>query len=68
LYDPGELETDIAYLCKKLQISRGEFDALMAAPVHHYSDFPNQKRLYLGLKRLQRFVERMAGRRVRAYS
>jgi N-acetyl sugar amidotransferase len=68
LYDPDELETDIAFLCKKLRISRAEFDELMAAPVHHYTDFPNHNARYRWLKRVQRLVERAAGRRVTGYS
>lgn len=68
LYDPDELETDIAFFCKKLRLSRAEFDELMAAPVHHYSDFPNQDRLYRGLKYLQGAYESAFGKRVRVYS
>lgn len=67
LYDPEELETDTAFLCKKLRISRGEFEELMAAPIHHYSDFPNHDRSYRWLKRLRRFIERVSGRRVGGY-
>jgi aminotransferase len=68
LYDAGELDTDIAYLCKKLLIARAEFDALMAAPTHHYTDFPNDKRRYRFLKRAQGIVESVLRRRVRKYS
>lgn len=68
LYDPDELETDINYFCKKLQISRAEFDELMTVPTHHYSEFPNQDRLFRGLKRMQRLYEKTFGKRVRVYS
>ena len=68
LYDPDELETDIAYFCKKLQISRHEFDDLIAAPVHHYSDFPNWDHRHRMLKKTQAFVERMTGRKRNIYS
>jgi len=68
LYDPAELEEDISYLCKKLQISRAEFDQIMAAPIHHYSDFPNWDGLYRRLKQGQGVVERLLGRRVEVYS
>lgn len=67
LYDPDELETDIAFLCKKLRISRPEFEELMAAPIHHYTDFPNHDRAYRVLKRVQGLVQRVAGRRVGGY-
>jgi N-acetyl sugar amidotransferase len=68
LYDPTELEADIAYLCKKLQIDRAEFDRLMAAPIHHYSEFPNDSARYGRLKAVQAVVQRVLGRRVRLYS
>lgn len=68
LYDPVELETDIVFFCKKLQISRAEFDALMKAPIHHYSEFPNQDRYYGLLKKMQRLLERVARRKVKVYS
>ena len=68
LYDADELETDIVFVCKKLQISRSEFAELMQAPVHHYSEFPNQDRWYRGLKRAQHAVEGVLGRPVRVYS
>jgi N-acetyl sugar amidotransferase len=68
LYDPDELETDIEFLCKKLRLTRAEFDQLMAAPVHHFSDFPNQDGRYRMLKGVQQLVESVAGRRVRVQS
>lgn len=68
LYDPDELETDILYFCKKLQISRAEFEELMSAPVHHYSDFSSWDRRYRFLKNTQLFFENMTGRRNNIYS
>lgn len=68
LYDPRELEVDIAYFCKKLRISRAQFDQLMAAPVHAYDDFPTWEGRYRLLKRVQRAVEGLTGRRVNVYS
>lgn len=68
LYEPIELETDITFLCKKLQISRAEFNELMAAPIHHYSEFRNQDRLYGALKHAQRLFETVFDKRVVVYS
>lgn len=68
LYDPAELETDITYFCKKLRISRQEFDELMEAPIHHYTDFPNWNDRYRMLKRTQRLVTKALGRDFRVYS
>jgi aminotransferase len=68
LYDPRELEVDIAYFCKKLRITRADFDAFMAAPPHHYSDFDTWEGRYRALKRVQGIAERLTGRRVKVYS
>jgi N-acetyl sugar amidotransferase len=68
LYDPQELEIDIAYFCKKLHISRQQFDALMTAPTHHYTDFPTWDGRYRLLKEAQGFAERILGRRFNVYS
>jgi len=68
LYDPRELEIDISYFCKKLRISRADFDKLMSAPVHDYDDFPTWEGRYRLLKRVQRVVEGVTGRRVNVYS
>ena len=68
LYDPFELETDITFFCKKLRISRAEFDALVAAPNRHHTDFPTWDSRYQLAKKSQAFIERMLGRRVAIYS
>jgi len=68
LYDPRELETDIAYFCKKLRISRAEFDALLAAPNRHHTDFPTWEGRRRMAKKLQTVVERLLGRSVAVYS
>jgi hypothetical protein len=68
LYDSQELEIDIGYFCKKLRISRAEFDDLIKQPNRHYTDFPNWDSRYLWLKRLQVAVERFSGKRVNVYS
>jgi N-acetyl sugar amidotransferase len=68
LYDLRELEIDIEYFCKKLRITRAQFDEFMRTPPHHYTDFPTWERRYRMLKSAQGFVERLAGRRVRVYS
>lgn len=68
LYYPFELETDITYFCKKLKITRAEFDELMEAPIHHYSEFPNWDSRYRLLKRVQSMVARIFGRQIRVYS
>jgi hypothetical protein len=68
LYDLDDLEIDITYLCKKLRISRPQFDDLMDAQIHHYSEFPNWDNHYKWLKRLQGFAQRLLGRNFKVYS
>lgn len=68
LYDPQELEIDIAYFCKKLRLSRAQFDELMRVTPHHFTDFPTWEGRYRLLKTVQETVERVLGKRVRVYS
>lgn len=68
LYDPQELEIDVAYFCKKLKISRDQFNDLMNAPKHHYTDFPNWDSRHRNFKKLQGVFERIIGKRFRVYS
>lgn len=68
LYEPQELENDIQYFCKKMCITRKQFDDFITAPVHHYTDYPNGDKLYHLLKNLQSFMERLLGRNIRVYS
>lgn len=65
LYDPAELEIDINYLCKKLRISRQEFDGFMSAEVHDYSDFPNWDGHYQFVRNAKRTVSRLIGRDIK---
>lgn len=68
LYDPQELEIDIVYLCKKLHITRDQFDNMMAGPSHDYSEFPNWNGRHRLVKILQALVERILQRRINVYS
>ena len=68
LYDPRELEVDIDYMCKKLRITRPEFEELMLAKPQLYSDFQNWERRYELLKKAQSFAQRMTGKTLKAYS
>lgn len=68
LYDPLELEIDLDYMCKKLRISRAEFEELMLAKQHLYSDFPNWERRYQVLKYIQAFAQKITGKKLKVYS
>jgi N-acetyl sugar amidotransferase len=65
LYEPAELEIDIAYLCKKLRISRAEFDGFMSVPIHSYADFPNWDGMYNFVKQTKRIISKITGRDIR---
>lgn len=65
LYEASELEVDIAYLCKKLRLSRSDFDGFMNVKIHHYSDFPNWDGLYNFVQRTKRIVAKIIGRDIR---
>ncbi len=68
LYDERELEIDIAYFCKKLRISRAQFDEYMKVPNRSYKEYRNWDSRYQLLTRVRRFVERILGRDVKVYS
>lgn len=56
LYDPHELDQDITYFCKKLGISRTEFDTIMAEEPRTFRDFRNRKRVYASYSKARRWV------------
>jgi aminotransferase len=68
LYSADELALDLPFFCKKLGISRGEFDELMEADTHHYTDFPNWDSRYRLLKKGQLLAEKITGKRQGLYS
>ena len=64
LYDPKELQNDIKYFCKKLRISREEFDELMKVPNRSYQDFSNWDFRYNLLKRFKNALDTLIGRKI----
>ena len=68
LYESNELETDILYFCKKLQINRSEFMEFLTLPAHHYSEFPNWDKRYQSIKKVQRVISHITGKRLNIYS
>ncbi|MBU2018740.1 MAG: N-acetyl sugar amidotransferase [Bacteroidetes bacterium] len=45
-YNPGTIKEEQAYICKKLNISMEEFEAILAEKPHWYTHYPNdEKRL-----------------------
>lgn len=68
LYDPDELEIDINYFCKKMRITRREFEDFISSPHCRYSDFSNWDKYHLMAKRFQTVAEKIAGKRINIYS
>ena len=68
LYERDELDQDIEYFCKKLRITRNEFDHYMAQPLTHYSDYANWDGRLRILRFIQSAIHRLTGRRLTAYS
>jgi len=65
LYDKEELEIDIKYLCKKLRISREDFDGFMTVKKHEYTDFSNWDGLYKFVKNAKRLVTKIIGKDIK---
>jgi len=68
LYAVDELENDIDYFCKKMRVNRQQFDELMQAPIHDYSDFKSWDKLQGVAKKSQVFLQKLLGRRLSVYS
>lgn len=68
LYEPDELEIDLDYLCKKLRITREQYEGFIAGRSSKYTDYPNWTFRHRILKWLQTRIERLLGRRVNVYS
>jgi len=68
LYAADELENDIDYFCKKMRVNRQQFDELMQAPIHDYSDFKSWDKLQGVAKKSQVFLQKLLGRRLSVYS
>lgn len=68
LYDKDELQNDIEYICRKLQVNREEFDRFITDPAHHYTDFANSDGKIEALRKVQRIAERLMGKKLTVYS
>ncbi|MDC9823045.1 N-acetyl sugar amidotransferase [Devosia sp. ZB163] len=68
LYAAKDLDSDLAYFCKKLGISRDDFARYMAGPKRSYSDFANWDGMQRAIKQAQQLYRRVRGRDVRIYS
>lgn len=68
LYDEYELDNDIEYFCRKLQVTRAEFQRFITDPAHHYTDFANSDGKIEAMRKVQRIAERLLGKKLTVYS
>jgi hypothetical protein len=68
LYEQSELEIDLDYFCKKLQITRDHYEGFIRGEKNKYSDFPSWESRYRVLKLLQKCIEKLLRRRINVYS
>ena len=67
LYTLKDLEGDIDYFCKKMKISRQQFEEFINAPSHIYTDFPNWNERYKIVKIVQSLIAHLLGREIKFY-
>lgn len=68
LYDPTEREIDLNYFCKKLRITREQYEAYISGPSRRYDEFPNWNTRHRLLKKIQGRIERLLKKRINIYS
>ena len=68
LYETEEREIDLNFFCKKLRITRVEYEGFVNGPKGSYYDYANWEDRYRLLKRIQFLVERLRGKRINVYS
>ena len=68
LCDENELRQDFEYVAKKLGLSNQELDELVVSPGVSYKEYPNWDSRYAMLKKLQSFLERVLGKKVKSYA
>jgi N-acetyl sugar amidotransferase len=68
LYSKGELERDIQFICRKLDISREEFQQILDLPLKNAAEFSNWKIIHSHLKRVQKLLEFISRRKIKIFS
>lgn len=59
LYDPKELNTDRAFFIKKLGLNNDEYQKKMSNTPSFYSDFPNNEKFYVWIRKNLKFLSKM---------
>ena len=68
LYSPNELEEDTSYLCKKLGLSRNDFNQFLDAKKHSHLEYPNWTSRQNIIKKIQKLAARLTGKKISIYS
>jgi N-acetyl sugar amidotransferase len=55
-YDPQEIEADIDFVCRKLDMKRAEFESCLQQPLRSFQDYPNNAALYKQIRNLLQFL------------
>ncbi|MGE8672257.1 MAG: N-acetyl sugar amidotransferase [Achromobacter kerstersii] len=59
-YASNDLASDTEFVLKKFGITRSELEAIVAAPNHKHTDYPNQNRFIEGMSGLRSYIRRRA--------
>ncbi len=59
---PDQLKEDVEYVIKKLNLTPGDFDRIMAAPPRSHADYPNNAFLWRGFPFAVKLAHRLAVR------
>ena len=68
LYDKNELQNDIDYIIKKLQIDRKTFNQLMNVKKSYYEEFSNWLYLQRIIKNIQKIYQKIFRKKFKVYS
>ncbi len=68
LYDKTELQNDIDYIIKKLQIDNKDFEYIMNCDKSYYEDYPNWLKLQSFIKKIQNIYSKIFKKKLKVYS
>ena len=68
LYQEKELEADLAYICKKLNLTSNQLAEYINSPCHSYSEFKNWDARFKFVKKIQYILTNIFGKYFNIYS
>jgi hypothetical protein len=68
LYAKSEMERDIQFICRKLDISRENFEQILDSPLRNAKEFSNWNSIHKHLKRIQKIFEFVIRRKIAIFS